>query len=127
MKQLEILSALTRWANATPDEILDSPAFAMPCRIGEEQALLRPAAVEPAASCSLALSVTFGDEPHELRFSRSARFPELDRIWDSRAEAIAFYLEGMMNCEGAECDRYTNIYLALISGAKVCKDEPDNE
>ena len=86
MKQLEILSALTRWAKATPDEILDSPAFAMPCRIGEEQALLRPAAVEPAASCSLALSVTFGDEPHELRFSRSSRFPELDKIWDSRAE-----------------------------------------
>ena len=49
------------------------------------------------------------------------------QIWDSRAEAIAFYLEGMMNCEGAERDRYTNIYLALISGEKVCKDEPDNE
>ena len=49
------------------------------------------------------------------------------QIWDSRAEAIAFYLEGMMNCEGAERDRYINIYLALISGANVCKDEPDNE
>ena len=49
------------------------------------------------------------------------------QIWDSRAEAIAFYLEGMMNCEGAERDRYTNIYLALISGEKVCKDEPDDE
>ena len=49
------------------------------------------------------------------------------QIWDSRAEAIAFYLEGMMNCEGAERDRYTNIYLALISGASVYSDEPDDE
>ena len=49
------------------------------------------------------------------------------QIWDSRAEAIAFYLEGMMNCVGAERDRYTNVYLALISGEKVCKDEPDDE
>ena len=49
------------------------------------------------------------------------------QIWDSRAEAIVFYLEGMMNCEGAERDRYTNIYLALISGASVYSDEPDDE
>lgn len=49
------------------------------------------------------------------------------QIWDSRAEAIAFYLEGMAYCEGSERDRYTNIYLALISGAKVCKDEPDED
>ena len=48
------------------------------------------------------------------------------QIWDSRAEAIAFYLEGMMNCEGAERDRYTNIYLALISGASVCSDTSDD-
>ena len=49
------------------------------------------------------------------------------QIWDSRAEAIAFYLEGMMNCEGAERDRCTNIYLALISGEKVCRNEPDED
>lgn len=49
------------------------------------------------------------------------------QIWDSRAEAIAFYLEGMTYCEGAERDRYTNIYLALISGEKVCRDKPDDE
>ena len=49
------------------------------------------------------------------------------QIWDSRKEAIAFYLEGMASCEGTERDRYTNIYLALISGAKICRDEPDDE
>lgn len=28
---------------------------------------------------------------------------------------------------GAERNRYTNIYLALISGEKVCKDEPTED
>lgn len=84
MKQLEIISSLPQWARATPSAILDSPAFLMPCRIGDETASLRHAEVEPAASESLALSVAFGDEPHELLLARSPRFPELDRVWDGR-------------------------------------------
>lgn len=46
-----------------------------------------------------------------------------EEFWGDRAEAIAFYLEGMMACEGAEKDRYTNIYLQLIEGCEVCKDK----
>ena len=45
------------------------------------------------------------------------------QVWDSRQNAVEFYLEGMMCCEGAERDRYTNIYLDLISGKSVCTDE----
>lgn len=44
-------------------------------------------------------------------------------VWDSRAEAIAFYLEGMTSCMGAERDRYANVYLDLICGESVCSDE----
>ena len=40
-----------------------------------------------------------------------------------RKDAINKYLEGMMCCEGSERDRYTNIYLVLISGASVVCDE----
>ena len=86
MKPLEILSSLPQWAKATPDAILDSPAFAMACRLGDEPAVLRPASVEPAAAETLALSVAFGDEPHTLRLARSTRFPDLDKLWDSRAD-----------------------------------------
>lgn len=86
MKPLEILSELPYWAKASPEEILDSPAFAMPCRLGDESVLLRPAPVEPAASDMLALSVSFGDEPHALCLARSPRFPDLDKLWDSRAD-----------------------------------------
>ena len=91
MKPLEIFSALAADAAgaslpASPDAILASPAFAMPCRLGEESAVLRPAPVEPAESEMLALSVAFGEEPHSLRVARSAAFPDLDKLWDSRAD-----------------------------------------
>ena len=86
MKSLEIISSLPQWAKASPSAILDSPAFMMPCRIGDETSELRHAQVEPAESESLALSVEFGGEPHELLIARSPRFPELDKIWDSRSE-----------------------------------------
>lgn len=48
-----------------------------------------------------------------------------EEFWGDRNEAIKFYLEGMMACEGAEQRRYTNIYLQLIEGCKVCKDKFD--
>lgn len=84
MKPLEILVAIPKWAKATPDQVLDSPAFAMPCRLGEEQVSLRLGAVQP--SDTLDLAILFGDERHSLRLARSARFSELDKVWDSRAD-----------------------------------------
>ncbi len=84
MKSLEILLALPKWATATPAQILESPAFALPCRLGDEAVTLRSDAVAP--SDTLDLAILFGDEPHTLRLARSPRFPELDKIWDSRAD-----------------------------------------
>ena len=48
-------------------------------------------------------------------------------VWDSRADAMKFYLEGMTACEGAERDRYTNIYLQLLEGCTVCEDIADDD
>lgn len=84
MKSLEILLALPKWAKAKPAQILESPAFALPCRLGDEAVTLRGDAVEP--SDTLDLAIFLGDEPHTLRLARSPRFPELDKIWDSRAD-----------------------------------------
>ena len=42
--------------------------------------------------------------------------------WESRAEAMAFYLEAMAASGGSECERYKNIYIALAYGEKNCSD-----
>ena len=84
MKSLEILSALPKWAHAGHSQIVDSPAFSMPCRLGEETVHLRTGAVESADT--LDLSILFGDELHALKLARSPRFAELGKIWDARAD-----------------------------------------
>ena len=86
MKPLEILSTIPPWAKAVPEAILESPAFAMRCQIGDKVDVLHRAQVDPAESAMLALSVSFGDEPHTLCLSRSSAFAELDKVWDSRAD-----------------------------------------
>lgn len=43
----------------------------------------------------------------------------------TRREALAFYFEAMMCCEGAERERYTNIYQKLMLGKMEC-DDSDN-
>lgn len=48
------------------------------------------------------------------------------QIWDSRDEAARFFFKGMMECEGAERDRYAKIYADLILGLPVCTDEEDD-
>ena len=42
--------------------------------------------------------------------------------WNSRDRAIAFYRQASIECEGAERDRYLNIYWALMIGDAVCHD-----
>ncbi len=84
MKPFEILSSLPQWSRLSPDAIVDSPAFAMPCRLGEESATLVFGATHP--SDTIRLSVMLEDEPHVLSLARSPRFSELDAVWDSRAD-----------------------------------------
>ena len=45
------------------------------------------------------------------------------REWESRNEAIAFYVDCMLNSEGAEQERYLEIYLDLMAGKTLCLDE----
>ena len=84
MKPFEILSSLSQWSGLGPDAIIDSPAFAMPCRLGDENVTLVLGATHPADT--IRLSIQLEDEPHVLSLARSPRFKELDAIWDSRAD-----------------------------------------
>ena len=44
-------------------------------------------------------------------------------VWDSRKEAVDFYLRAITGSEGSECERYTKIYTELLMGKEVCTDE----
>ena len=55
MKPHEILSMLPQWADAAPEALLDSPAWAMPCRLGEDSTALRTADVRPCDTLDLAV------------------------------------------------------------------------
>lgn len=42
--------------------------------------------------------------------------------WDDRSESRNFFLNAMMNSEGAERERYANIYFGLVRGQGYCTD-----
>ena len=42
--------------------------------------------------------------------------------WDDRSEARNFFLNAMMNSEGAERERYANIYFGIVRGQGCCTD-----
>lgn len=44
------------------------------------------------------------------------------REWESRKEAHDFFLEAMMNTEGSEQQRYSNVYFGIIAGKPICTD-----
>lgn len=84
MKPSEIIASLPQWRGAKAADILSSPAWAMPCRLGDVQDVMRLDAVRPADVLSLA--IRFEDEPHILGLAQSPRFPELSRLWPSLSE-----------------------------------------
>ena len=44
------------------------------------------------------------------------------KMWKSREEAKEFFLDCMRNSEGAERERYVNVYLDLVDGKEICTD-----
>ena len=84
MKPGEILGLLPKWRNASPDELIASPAWAMPCRLGDAVCTMRLDAIRPADTLDVA--ITLEDEPHVLSLVDTPRFEDLHRIWSSRAD-----------------------------------------
>ena len=44
------------------------------------------------------------------------------REWDERAVARNHFFEAMMNSDGAERERYSNVYFKIIRGFDYCTD-----
>lgn len=42
--------------------------------------------------------------------------------WENRAEAARSFLNAMMNSEGSERERYSNVYFGIIQGLDCCTD-----
>lgn len=84
MKPHEILSKLPQWAEAAPAALLDSPAWAMPCRLGDDSAVLRAAEVKPCDT--LDLSISLDGERHTLSVADSPRFADLHALRSSRPD-----------------------------------------
>ena len=69
------------------------------------------------------LNVVYGeDRVRKLDSVTTVCYGEKE-IWDSREDAVSFFLQAMAGSEGSERDRYVTIYTKLISGSKVCSDE----
>lgn len=45
------------------------------------------------------------------------------KVWDSRKEAMEFYLRAMAESEGSEHERYSKIYVELSLGMSTVTDE----
>ena len=85
MNPLDLLSSLPPFRGWSPAEVLASPAWAMPCRLGSEEGrLVSDGALLPADP--LRLAVRFADDPATLALADSPIFPELHALWSSRAD-----------------------------------------
>lgn len=45
--------------------------------------------------------------------------------WDSRSEAKRFFLDALLNSDGSERERYSNVYAKLQMGYSCCTDSDD--
>ena len=97
MKASEILLALPQWANATSEEIVSSPAWTMPCRLGEKPCTMRLDALRPADTLDIAIMLE--DEAHVLSLVDTPYFEDLHRLWASRAEVPAPILLALVEKE----------------------------
>lgn len=46
-----------------------------------------------------------------------------EESWESKETAEQFFLRAMMESDGSERERYTNIYIKLQMGMTFCTDE----
>ena len=126
MKPHEILSVLPRWADAAPEALLDSPAWAMPCRLGEDSTVLRTADVTPCDTLNLA--VLLDGERHVLSIADSPRFTDIHALWPSRADVPEPILLALVEKEcGPLLQLVENAVRRQLKIEGIAPDGPDAE
>lgn len=69
------------------------------------------------------LNVVYGEDSCRKLDSIKVTCDGSTEIWDSRKDAMDFYLQAMASSEGSEQSRYTKIYTELVIGLPECTDE----
>lgn len=124
MKTHEILSMLPQWANAAPKTLLDSPAWAMPCRLDEATVMLRMADVRPCDTMDI--SVLFDGTRHVLSIADSPRFTNLHALWPSRTEVPEALLLALVERDcGALLQLVENAMRQQLKVENLASEGPD--
>ena len=124
MKPHEILSRLPQWSGAAPEVLLDSPAWAMPCRLGDDTSTLRKVDVRPCDT--LDISVLLEGERHVLSIADSPRFADLHALWASRAEVPESILLALVEREcGPLLQLVENAVRRQLKMEGLASDGPD--
>ena len=104
-------SLMMRWEDEVPVDLLQGSASSK---------AQGGAATRIKASGS---SKTRGSTPTKAQDSVKTICYGREEVWNSRKEAINYFLEAIVGTDGSERDRYTDIYLQLMSGKMVCSDQ----
>lgn len=75
--------------------------------------------------CGSSLGIVYGEDSCKKLDAVKITCYGQTKVWDDRQEAIKFFSEGIVACEGAERNRYVNIYMQLVSGCTECEDIED--
>lgn len=71
------------------------------------------------------LSAAYGEDIiRKLDTVKTVCYGKTD-VWDSREEAMEFFLHGICETEGAERNRYVTVFTKLKAGMDVCSDDVD--
>ena len=71
------------------------------------------------------LNVVYGEDVAKRLDSVMVTCYGESELWDTRKEAADFYMQAIMACEGAERERYLNIYAGLYQGLTEVTDGED--
>ena len=69
------------------------------------------------------LNVVYGEDSCRKLDSVKVTCYGSTETWDSRKDAMEFYLRAMASSEGSEQSRYTKVYTELAMGLSDCTDE----
>lgn len=84
MNEMQLLQRWPGWSGRMAREIIDSPAWSMRARWGDDEVRLRFSDSRPRDV--LALKIAFDDEEHFLGIGEREAFPDLAALWDRKGD-----------------------------------------